>query len=79
MILNASDKAVVYHFLCQVSVITHLSQVVEASYKLHNSFVLLNVVIELGPFKDDVSTYLKEATELVHYGTPSATKWDPKL
>ena len=50
---------VVYHFLRQVLVITSLSQVVEAGYKLLDSFILLlNATIEFGPLKkaSDLST-----------------------
>ena len=68
MIANAGDKAVTYHFLRLIPVITRLSQVVEASYELLNSFVLLmDAAIELGPFENHVATYLKEAIKLVQY------------
>ena len=59
MITNADDNAVVYHFLRQVPVITSLSQVVEAGYKLLDSFILLlNATIEFGLLKktSDLST-----------------------
>ena len=68
MIANADDNAVMYHFLRQVPVITSLSQVVEAGYKLLDSFILLlTVTIEFVPLKDHVLLYLNKGVKLVHH------------